>query len=457
MAITLASANAALARNGLPRYTLIKSQDGDIVLLRNNGGGTPTAIYTGATRVRDLSITEVLGFAMRDTKAAMDEVFDSRTRGELKALGLDLDAPSELPSFKCNGDVRIPDSWKGPAPLSIPDVKDQSVRELYPDHITVPEGEPEVTPAQGFEMKLAFPKEDHTAEEVKTAAESVFGKADFVQTSGSVDFLKESEGRRFAIVDDETAKVFGEKAHERVEAWLREGESITETGKSELKKLIQVLPADVLGSHQDRRSKGPNYPQQYGRAARPAPQPASHGWTLEAPSKKNLANEANIKFIEKHLIAERGGCLPMNAKVFVQRSGSILFRLGDTGVSVKLTDLIGSRFMRDRSPSWWRCNFNNIVRGKPLLIDEHPLTAAKVRENAALLEAFRRSTWSGDYCFMVIFHDGSTELRKSESLRNAFGLINAGERVFIPSADLARYDRELRNGDHGQPLGLSSL
>lgn len=457
MAITLASANAALARNGLPRYTLIKSPDGDIVLLRNNGGGTTTAIYTGATRVRDLSITEVLGFAMRDTKAAMDEVFDSRTRGELKALGLDLDAPSELPSFKCNGDVRIPDSWKGPAPLSIPDVKDQSVRELYPDHITVPEGEPEVTPAQGFEMKLAFPKEDHTAEEVKTAAESVFGKADFVQISGDMGFLK-SNDRRHVIVEDDAAKDRGIHTHEGATAWLRESVGkLTEMAKSDLKRLVQGLPAEQLGSHQDRRSKGPNYPQQFGRAARPAPQPASHGWTLEAPSKKNLANEANIKFIEKHLIAERGGCLPMNAKVFVQRSGSILFRLGDTGVSVKLTDLIGSRFMRDRSPSWWRCNFNNIVMGKPLLIDEHPLTAAKVRENAALLEAFRRSTWSGDYCFMVIFHDGSTELRKSESLRNAFGLINAGERVFIPSADLARYDRELRNGDHGQPLGLSNL
>lgn len=368
MAITLASANAALEREGFVSYELLKHIDGTLKIEHDPIGelGAIRYIETGATRVRDLTITQVVGLVRKDYAQFQEQKKKLLDNAAAVASVAEVD-------------------WEPTKPEQIL----SDMRSLITNDSVKVEPKGDATPRP------------HAA--------------NFIPLTGNPDALPPSDAR------------------------------------------YKLIPTErpALGSHQDRRSKGPHTskPAHHVKRAKPA----AHGWVDGAmPSFRTASQDANAAFIEKHL--NKGQWWPAGTQVLLQRSGSVLFRSGDEGVSVKLWNLIGSKYMRDRSPSWWRSNVENIIKGRPLLVDEHPLPKDRVAMYAGLLSDFKRkATPAGHYAFMVIAHDGRTEMRHSVNLREAFSLVNVGERVFIPTDDIKRYDAEVRKGMHGAPSGAAEL
>lgn len=421
MAITIASANTALERNGLQAYELVKHVDGTLKIEFDSIGEVVPMEYidTGATRVRDLSVTQVVSLALKHAEA----------REHAKMLN------------------RCVNAGKSAIPL--------------------------ISKGVGF-----------------ISATKVFGDriANHIQTSGDADFLT-SNDRRFTIVDEANHPVKTGDAQRWMENAARSREVLEQLYPDKIETPLRVcVKADSfvaqvvearergnvgkldmnqtfgkLGSHVHRRAQ-----ESFGDARRALPKLAvrhhgmsapgpAHGWDIPTTSAvRSLANKANDDFITRHL-----SNLPNDVGVFVQRSGSLLCRSGESGASVRLQDLVGSRFMRDRSPSWWCFNIPNIAEGRPVVEKEPELSPARVRDLAGQIMAYKianRTKVTGNgYGYAVLHFSGLVSLHYKATLREAFQLINIGERVFIPSAELGRYDREVRDGKHGEPRGLNTL
>lgn len=404
MAITIESANNALTRNGLGHLTMIKNADTGAIMLIN--AEKPEDVDAALifkddaggtiTRVRDLTITTVVARAKE-----LDEHIKWRSvfRAKVNAESVD------------EGNIPVT-SYSPVTAAEIAATGQQALSHTL--HATL-------------EIGSLLPGDVRVEVRSETAADYA------------------ADAKEYPAVSRE----------------LVANPAITIREKREQNEAFGKFGADRRNdnvAHVDNRSKARVYPPQLvGRAVRPVTADAEVA-QRNRDELQQFAKEQNEAFISENLnLFSKSVC-----GFQILRSGDL--RVGHAHTldnrpchTWKLRDL-GMRFMRDKPPAWWMDNAVRLALGY-VPEDAGPvMTEQRIRQHATNLQAIRDiANRSGRFAYLIVDDFGKSEAKQASDLRDAFNRINQGQRVFIHSADLKRYDRELKEGKHGQPRGALDL